>query len=69
MRLLEFHDLKNEEIGWEADRCLMTNMIQVNDCLADTISGGIRSNKACSQLSKFKFIQVMEFTADTNMGT
>ena len=31
MRLLEFYDLKNEEIGWEADRCLMTNMIKVND--------------------------------------
>ena len=31
MRLLEFYDLINEEIGWEADRSLMTNMIQVND--------------------------------------
>ena len=49
MRLLEFYDLINEEIGWEADRCLMTNMIQVNDCLTDTISGGIRGKKACSQ--------------------
>ena len=42
MRLLEFYDLINEEIGWKADRFLMTNMIQVNDCLTDTISGGIR---------------------------
>ena len=42
MRLLEFYDLINVEIGWEADRFLMTNMIQVNDCLTDTISGGIR---------------------------
>ena len=42
MRLLEFYELINVEIGWEADRCLMTNMIQVNDCLADTISGGVR---------------------------
>ena len=31
MRLLEFYDLINEEIGLEADRCLMTNKIQVND--------------------------------------
>ena len=27
MRLLEFYDLINVEIGWEADRCLMTNYI------------------------------------------
>ena len=31
MRLLGSYDLINEEIGWEADWCLMTNMIQVND--------------------------------------
>ena len=31
MRLLESYDLINEEIGWEAERCLMTNKIQVND--------------------------------------
>ena len=31
MRLLEFYDLINVEIEWESDRCLMTNMIQVND--------------------------------------
>ena len=31
MRLLEPYDLINEEIGWEADRCLITNKIQVND--------------------------------------
>ena len=49
MRLLEFYDLINEEIGWEADRCLMTNMIQVNDCLADTISGGVRLKKVSPQ--------------------
>ena len=42
MRLLEPYDLMNEEVEWETDRCLMTNMIQVNDCLADTISGGLR---------------------------
>ena len=42
MRLLESYDLMNEEVEWEPGRCLMTNMIQVNDCLADTISGGIR---------------------------
>ena len=42
MRLLESFDLVNVELGWETDRCLMTNMIQVNDCLADTISEGLR---------------------------
>ena len=42
MRLLESSNLINLEVGWETDRCLMTNMIQVNDCLTDTISGGIR---------------------------
>ena len=42
MRLLEFYDLMNEEVEWETEQCLMTNMIQVNDCLTDTISGGIR---------------------------
>jgi len=27
----------------------MTNMIQVNDCLADTISGGVRLKKVSPQ--------------------
>ena len=47
----------------------MTNMIQVNDCLADTISGGVRLKKVSPQWSKFKFVEVMEFKTDTNMGT
>ena len=47
----------------------MTNMIQVNDCLADTISGGVRFKKVSPQRSKFKFVEVMEFKTDTNMGT
>ena len=42
MRLLESYDLMNEEVESETERSLMTNMIQVNDCLTDTISGGIR---------------------------
>ena len=42
MRLLESYNLMNEEVEWETEQSLMTNMIQVNDCLADTISGGIR---------------------------
>ena len=42
MRLLESYDLMNEEVEWETEQSLMTNMIQVNDCLTDTISGGIR---------------------------
>ena len=41
MRLLESYDLMNEEVEWETEQSLMTNMIQVNDCLADTISGGL----------------------------
>ena len=42
MRLLESYDLMNEEVECETEQSLMTNMIQVNDCLTDTISGGIR---------------------------
>ena len=42
MRLLESYDLMNEEVEWETEQSLMTNMIQVNDCLTDTISGVIR---------------------------
>ena len=42
MRLLESYDLMNEEVEWETEQSLMTNMIQVNDCLTDTISGGLR---------------------------
>ena len=45
MRLLESYDLMNEEVEWETEQSLMTNMIQVNDCLTDTISGGIAEKK------------------------
>ena len=45
MRLLESYDLMNEEVEWETEQSLMTNMIQVNDSLADTISGGFRLKK------------------------
>jgi len=31
MRLLESYDLMNEEVEWETEQSLMTNMIQVND--------------------------------------
>tara|TARA_Y100000031_G_scaffold94760_1_gene104113 strand:+ start:315 stop:566 length:252 start_codon:yes stop_codon:yes gene_type:complete len=67
MRLLESYDLMNEEVEWETDRCLMTNMIQVNDCLADTKRGVYTLNVNLKNESKL-FFKVTKRNAETKSG-
>ena len=55
MRLLESYDLMNEEVEWETEQSLMTNMIQVNDCLADTKRGVYTLNVNLKNESKLFF--------------
>ena len=67
MRLLESSNLLNLEVGWETDRCLMTNMIQVNDCLADTKRGVYTLNVNLKNESKL-FFKVTKRNAETKSG-